>query len=100
MILRPGAERIERRSVESHAMRKTHCHPRECSRKPETRSVHHRPLPNLEANAFGPRPVRSIYGVAPIFEQMMVEIDFHGGRIVIELPDEIEGEQSSGDAQT
>ena len=29
-----------------------------------------------------------------------MEIDFHGGRIVIELPDEIEGEENSGDTQT
>jgi 16S rRNA processing protein RimM len=36
----------------------------------------------------------------PFSKAVAVEIDFHGGRIVIELPDEIEGEESSGDAQT
>ena len=36
----------------------------------------------------------------PFTQAVAVEIDFHGGRIVIELPDEIEGEESSGDAQT
>ena len=36
----------------------------------------------------------------PFTKTVAVEIDFPGGRIVIVLPDEIEGEESSGDAQT
>ena len=36
----------------------------------------------------------------PFSKAVAVEIDFHAGRIVIELPDEIEGEESSRDAQT
>jgi 16S rRNA processing protein RimM len=35
----------------------------------------------------------------PFTKAVAVEIDFHAGRIMIELPEEIEGEESSGDAQ-
>src|ERR1700722_3928582 len=81
VILRPGTHGIERRAVETEAVRDAQCHPCQTAHKTKTRGTLHGPLPNFEAHPLGPGTSGMIDGVTPVFEKVMMQIDFHRASI-------------------
>ena len=77
MILRPGAHGIERRAVETEAVRDAQCHACQTAHETKTRGTLHGPLPDFETHPFGPGTSGMIDGIAAILEKVMVQIDFH-----------------------
>jgi hypothetical protein len=81
MIFRPRAHRIEHGAIETEAVRDAQGHPCQTSREPEAPGTLHGPLPEFETDAFAPWASGMIDRVAPIFEKVVVQIDFHRASI-------------------
>lgn len=81
MILRPRAHRIEHRAIQTEAMRDAQGHARQTANDTKTRSTLHGPLPDFETELFGPGASGMVHRVAAIFEEVMVQINFHRASI-------------------
>jgi len=81
VILRPGTHGIERRAVEAEAVRDAQRDSRQAAHDTKTRGTPHGPFPNFEAHPLGPGTSGMIDGVTPVFEKVMMQIDFHRASI-------------------
>ena len=81
MILRPGTHGIERGAVETEAVRDAQSHACEASKDTETRGTLHGPLPDFETHPLSPGTSGMIDGVTPVFEKVMMQINFHRASI-------------------
>jgi len=81
VILRPGPHGIERRAVEAEAARDAQRDSRQAAHDTKTQGTPHGPFPNFEAHPLSPGASGMIDGVTPVFEKVMMQIDFHRASI-------------------
>src|ERR1700719_3924821 len=81
VIFRPRTHRIKRRAVKTETVRGAQRHPRQTAHESKARGAPHGPLPDFETDPFGPGASGVIHRVTPIFEKVVVEIDFHRASI-------------------